>query len=355
MRSWPRPGNPGWITRIRPVNWSLAVTIALLGYAFPPRRAAGQVGHPPDAPRQVFESLAPDRLTEPWPFDRWDLCRPGGVPFPTISAPLDPPHRDRTETPVMQNPDFDAPRRPPGERLRDAGGWVGCRPDGVLNAFEGRPASVPTASCESWLHRPFSAGWFMGLLQGGSLIDDWVGANQGYFAGYRLGWDHDHYWGCEMRFSFAKAAIYDRQRAKEAQRAADDALGLAPDDPFRRRFDRRRDCTVGLWDISLLYYPWGDTVWRPYLMAGLGTATIEFTDRLSTRYEQTVFGLPLAIGVKYRCYDWLALRLECADNIAFGDRFNTLHNLGLTGGVEVRFGGTRTAYWPWNPGRHYWQ
>ena len=32
----------------------------------------------------------------------------------------------------------------------------------------------------------------------------------------------------------------------------------------------------------------------------------------------------------------------------------TVHHLLATGGVEVRFGGSRTAYWPWNPGRHYW-
>ena len=25
----------------------------------------------------------------------------------------------------------------------------------------------------------------------------------------------------------------------------------------------------------------------------------------------------------------------------------------VTGGIEVRFGGPRKAYWPWNPGRHY--
>ena len=28
--------------------------------------------------------------------------------------------------------------------------------------------------------------------------------------------------------------------------------------------------------------------------------------------------------------------------------------LSLTVGVEYRFGGTRKAYWPWNPGKSYW-
>jgi len=207
---------------------------------------------------------------------------------------------------------------------------------------------------ESWRYRPFSAGWFVGMVQGGPLIDDWVGGNRGLFGGYRLGWDYDHYWGCEMRFSFGNVSLDDSLRARNAQQAADDEKGFAADDPFRNRFDRRRDATVGLWDVSLLYYPWGDAAWRPYLMAGLGTAGVRFIDRLSTRYDETTFAMPVAVGVKYRCNDWAALRLECADNIGFGDTLNTVHYVSLTGGVEVRFGGSRMAYWPWRPGRHYW-
>lgn len=207
---------------------------------------------------------------------------------------------------------------------------------------------------ESWRFRPYSAGWFMGGVQGSPLIDHWLNQKWGYFAGYRLGWDYDHYWGCEMRFAFGYIELADTQQAKAAQQAADDAAGLAPDDPFRNRFDRRRDSDLFLWDASLLYYPWGDATWRPYMMAGLGATRIDFLDRLSVRRAETVLAMPLAIGLKYRYNDWLALRFECADNIAFGESFNTVHDLSLTGGVEVRFGGTRKAYWPWNPGRHYW-
>ncbi len=209
-------------------------------------------------------------------------------------------------------------------------------------------------TCESWRFRPFSAGSFIGLMEGGTLIDDWVGGKHGFFAGYRLGWDFDHFWGCEMRFSFGTVALCDSQRAKDAQEAADDALGLAEDDPFRDRFERRRDATVGFWDIDLLYYPWGDAAWRPYLMLGLGTARTEFIDRLSNRYRETVFAMPLALGFKYRWSSCTAVRIELADNIAFGDRFDTVHYVSLTAGVEIRFGGRRVAYWPWNPGRHYW-
>jgi hypothetical protein len=91
-------------------------------------------------------------------------------------------------------------------------------------------------------------------------------------------------------------------------------------------------------------------------LAGLGSARFHFTDRLSRSYDKAVFAIPLAAGVKYRCNDWLALRFECTDNIAFGggSGFDTVHNISATGGMEVRFGGSRKAYWPWNPGRHYW-
>ena len=209
---------------------------------------------------------------------------------------------------------------------------------------------------ETWLYRPWSAGWFMGAVQGGPLIDDWVGQQQGFFGGYRFGWDQDQYWGGEMRFAFGSVPLYDSPRAKQAQWDADTEDGFAEDDPWRNRFDQRRDADLFQWDLSLLYYPWGDTEWRPYLMAGIGVARIRFMDRLSHCYDKSVFAMPLAVGLKRRCNDWLALRLEFADNIAFGggSGFGTVHNASLTGGVEVRFGGSRRAYWPWNPGRHYW-
>ncbi len=200
---------------------------------------------------------------------------------------------------------------------------------------------------ESWLHRPFSAGWFMGMAQGSPLIDDWIGLQQGYVGGYRFGWDETHYWGGEMRFSFASVELLDSQRAIDTQ---------TTDYPqWNDKFNQRRDADVFQWDVCVLYYPWGNAQWRPYMAAGVGCSRTIFLDRLSNHYDQITFAMPLAVGVKYRCNDSLALRLELADNIAFaGGGIETTHNLLLTGGIEVRFGGSRTAYWPWNPGRHYW-
>jgi opacity protein-like surface antigen len=224
-----------------------------------------------------------------------------------------------------------------------AGGLLSRRPlRGLFRPLEDPQAVNHPLQQESWLYRPLSAGWFMGMLQGGPLIDDWVGMDRGFFGGYRLGWDESHDWGGEMRFAFGSIPLYDTQRAREAN-----PLPI---------FNQRRDADLCLWDLDLLYYPWGDVPWRPYLMAGLGTARVAFTDRLFVRRDKTVFAMPLALGLKYRYSDRLALRFECADNIAFGggSGFNTLHNVSLTAGLEVRFGGSRKAYWPWNPGRHYW-
>ena len=209
---------------------------------------------------------------------------------------------------------------------------------------------------ESWRYRPFSAGWFMGGMAGSPLITDWMGTGHGFFGGYRFGWDFDHYWGTEVRFSFASLSVWDSLLAQRAQRAANDEAGLAPDDPWRRRYDCRRDANLTMFDLNLLYYPWGDDAWRPYFRLGLGTARIQCEDRLAVDYDSTVIGIPFGIGLKYRVNNWLVLRGELADNVAIhaGSAFNTQNNFSFTMGMEVRFGGSRTAYWPWNPGIHYW-
>jgi len=208
---------------------------------------------------------------------------------------------------------------------------------------------------ESWDYRPLSIGGFVGFAQGGTLIDDWIRQDQGVLAGVRLGWDFAYYWGCETRLAFAGIAVADSARAIAAQQAADDAAGIAPNDPYRRRFDGRRDNDLTFWDFSLLYYPWGDSRCRPYFFAGMGFVSFDFTDRLSTTWQDTVFGLPFGFGVKYRQNDCVAFRLEVADNVVFpGAGLDTMHVISVTGGAEIRFGGSRRAYWPWNPGRHYW-
>ncbi len=209
---------------------------------------------------------------------------------------------------------------------------------------------------ESWQFRPFSIGGFFGFVQGSQLIRDWTFEEQGMIGGMTLGWDVDHYFGCEMRLAFGRVVIGDSTRAIAAQIAADDAAGLASTDPARRRFDNGRDNDLLLWEASVMYYPWGDSRWRPYATIGVGVTSVDFIDRLSTVYQDAFFTLPFGLGVKYLHNDFLAVRLECLDNMAFGGGkpIETMHHLSLIAGIEFRFGGPRRAYWPWNPGRHYW-
>ena len=88
-------------------------------------------------------------------------------------------------------------------------------------------------------------------------------------------------------------------------------------------------------------------------MAGLGTTQVRYLDE--HRSYGNTFSMPLAVGVKYRWNDCIALRLEFGDDIAFPVHpDNVMHSLSLTTGLEVRFGGTRKAYWPWNPGLFSW-
>ncbi|NUQ62244.1 MAG: hypothetical protein HUU20_07135 [Pirellulales bacterium] len=207
---------------------------------------------------------------------------------------------------------------------------------------------------ESWLYRPYSASAMAGMMAGTELLDNWVEQRQGYVAGYRLGKDVDDFWGFETRIGGAFVRLDDTPLAQAAQQAADDAAGLSPDDPYRRRFDAGREADLFQWDVDLLYYPCGDAPLRPYGMFGLGLMHVSFIDRLSQPFSEIMYTMPLAIGLKRRCTEYAAIRLEIADTLAFGDRLDTFHEFSLTAGIELRFGGTRKAYWPWNPGRHYW-
>lgn len=197
---------------------------------------------------------------------------------------------------------------------------------------------------QSWGCRPFSLGAIFGFIEGGALIDDWVYQDNGVIGGFRVGWDHQNYWGLEMRFAWASLDTYNGWRAEQAA-GYPNAQAIYPGGTNDMFF----------WDTNLLWYPTGDTRWRPYLAAGMGLATVDFADALGTEWSDTMFALPLSVGLKYRCTDRIALRLEATENLVFGSRpIGFFEDLSVTGGVEWRFGGSRRAYWPWNPGRHYW-
>jgi hypothetical protein len=169
----------------------------------------------------------------------------------------------------------------------------------------------------SWMNRPHHVGW----LFGGQLGAELDGATQdgGALGGYRMGWDLSHYWGAEITFAFSK-------------------LGLEGIDGASRNF---------FYDLRANYYPLGDARWRPYFGTGLGMSSITYVDELDTRHSDTHMLIPLAMGLKYQCKPWLALRFEVTDFISFGD-IGVVNSFSLNAGVEVHYGAKYKTYGPWN-------
>ena len=207
--------------------------------------------------------------------------------------------------------------------------------------------SGSTVYHEPWINRPFSVGVFVGPIVGSPLINDWVGQQTGTLAGMRFGWDMDDDYGLELRLATANIPIYDTEAAFEAQ-AAQTTAGLPI--PY---LAGTRNADQFLCDIDFLYYPWGDAHFRPYLLFGVGTDRIKFTDRLGIDYARILLGMPVGLGFKYHMNDWLIFRVELTDNIALagGSIFQTQQNFSATGAFEVRLGRTKMQYWPWNPGK----
>jgi hypothetical protein len=182
----------------------------------------------------------------------------------------------------------------------------------------------------SWLNRPLHVDWFYGQMWPSDLISGRVKQQSDGFGGYRFGRDVDHYWGWETRLGFAKFWATDNTNALLT-----------------------KGSSLLLWDGELLYYPWGDAKWRPFALWGLGVANWRFNDELDQNYKSFLVHMPLGIGAKYQCRKWLAMRLDLIDNISFaGSGVSAMHNVSLTFGVEVHFGGWRRSYYPWNPARH---
>lgn len=204
--------------------------------------------------------------------------------------------------------------------------WFG-RPAGRY-----RPRGNPLVH-ESWLNRPFSVGILSGALFLDKPLPGRVNGTAGYMPGLRFGWDTTYYWGTEARFAYTTTGLQTPTNAA--------ALGNA---------------RILLVDSSVLYYPWGDTQWRPYASVGMGLFDILFTNDVGTQVHQTAFNLPFGVGLKVRHNQRWVFRLDVTDNLSFaaGDQLATMNNISLTGGLELRLGtGPKRSYWPWNPTRSF--
>jgi len=213
-----------------------------------------------------------------------------------------------------------------GSRL-GRGTFFGTRPPG---RYLGRGGPLER---ESWLNRPLSIGWF-----GGAIFSEdpapGIGGGTDFLTGARVGWDFDHYWGCDIRLAASSIGLQDQQFGQP----------LSNGDLF-------------LCDVNWLYYPWGDAQWRPYLLLGFGVADYDVTPpNNGPRLHETMFALPFGMGLKYRVDQRMAFRFELLDNVSTGSGgLRDMHNVSLTGGVEFRLGGgSRQSYWPWDPSRGWW-
>ncbi len=214
--------------------------------------------------------------------------------------------------------------------------------------LDGLEIDCGPAPWANWNERPLSIGCFAGMINGGPLITDWVGTSTGFDGGWRLGWDFDPSFGIESRMAFASPKLYDSYNSLLALYALDKTNGT----PFA---NPGRSAELFQWDVDILFYPCGETRLRPYFLTGMGVTNIYFTDCLGQTTETTCLSLPLGMGLKYLCTERLDVRLDLLDDIAISsNRLQTQQNLSLTAGVEVRFGGSRKVYWPWDLGREFW-
>ena len=183
----------------------------------------------------------------------------------------------------------------------------------------------------SWLNRPWFAGLFIGGIFNGDLIHNHVRQNGATLLGGRIGWDFDHFWGVEARYGFANPNISN-------------VAG--------RPLAHSRNYLV---DASLVYYPWGDSRWRPYVSGGLGAATFRFNDDQGRRVDDSLLSVPLGVGLKYFYSPTFTMRIDLTNNIAVGSRsVNGMDNVSIMGGGEFRFGGRRPSYYPWHGDTRGW-
>jgi hypothetical protein len=221
---------------------------------------------------------------------------PGGYQPSGNTAAVQPPSSDISIGP------------PPGQPPEVFDGPPPARQHPLLDRFRRFFGPEPNGN---WDNEPVHFDTFLGF------IDDRTAQNTGVLGGFRLGWDYDTYWGIETRLGFTSL--------------------------------QEDTGPVVIWDESLLYYPWGDSRVRPYFTLGLGLQEFHEVETGDWHSRENLVDLPFGLGFKYRIHEWLALRFDVLDNLAFGSHnLGTMNNFSFTTGFEWRFGGSHYNYWPWN-------
>ncbi|MDR3108375.1 MAG: hypothetical protein LBU65_01630, partial [Planctomycetaceae bacterium] len=107
-------------------------------------------------------------------------------------------------------------------------------------------------------------------------------------------------------------------------------------------------------DVSVHYYPLGNSRWRPFFKYGLGLTGMSFTDFNGAKKTVSTMSMPVGIGVKYWWNEKIAVHADLIDNIVFGaDGVKSQNNWGLTFGMTYALGNNRnlrpTNFWPYTP------
>jgi hypothetical protein len=160
---------------------------------------------------------------------------------------------------------------------------------------------------------------------GDALVDSHIDQDVGLAGGARVGYDLDYYFAIESNVTWVKAGI-------------EDAVTAPPG----------RDVQSWYVDGSMLLYPWGDSQWRPFYAVGAGAGHFRFEDAAGAQYRETLFQIPLSIGVKYLYDRWFGLRAELTHHIVFsGAGIDAMDNFTATAGFEIRYGARPRSYFPW--------
>jgi outer membrane protein with beta-barrel domain len=184
----------------------------------------------------------------------------------------------------------------------------------------------------SWLNRPYYIGGTIGVLGVANRIQPEVRPDVDTFGGFIVGWDWDYYWGSEIQIERATPELTNRD---------------FPDVVSGNR--------MMLWSYQWMYYPWGDSLVRPFWRLGVGSTDVDFVNDSGHRRDELLWTFPVGVGVKYPIRRFLAARIEFTDHFVPGNRgVSTLNDLTLTFGLEWHFGARPPSYWPWNPSPHIW-
>jgi hypothetical protein len=273
--------------------------------------------------RSVLEPAGPRWLEDESPEPPQAARSPGGLasdfPSPFAGGPGPEAMPEEIPPPAAADPLADTDELMPAGRGR------------LFDRLPHVPPARPPMMRESWQFRPFNLSIFEGAL----LVTPPIPAfrnGAGFLTGFRVGWDFATHFGGETRFGFSKVFLLDAARSTE--------IGYEK---------------IFYFDANLLYYPLGDTKWRPFFSLGGGLADVQIVSNSSL--HPTAFNMPFGGGIKYRYGSRVAFRFDIRDNLTFSGSggLRTLNNAEFLGGIEFHFGGgERRSYWPWNPSRHWW-